>query len=508
MHIAANRDASGYVNDKLAQMIKDIRSTLDHLVEADSPLSSDTISRSLDVQGIDAVRQLATPGESQDLLSVLKEALSIFSNSMRLEHPRCFAYMPSCPSHLAQIGDLLTSIFNINAVQWNVSSGPCVVETTLIQWLASQAGLPPSAGGCFVSGASMANMTSIVLARDRMLSHEQRPRGVVYLSDQTHVSMVKGLHITGFCDSQIRIIPSQNFRFDVHALHHQITIDRCDGRLPFMIIASCGTTNTGSIDPLHAVADIARDEGLWLHVDGAYGASIALSPTHRHLVDGLGRANSISWDGHKWLFQTYGCGVVLTREGQDLENSFALDAAYIRTSLAPDGTTHFYNISPELSRPARAMPLWLTLRVLGHRRIGEMIDHGFKLARLADHELRQDPNWEIVSPATASIVAFRYKFQGLEEQELDSLNLAISTRLLADNIAAIMSTTLRGRKTLRMCALNPATTPETISQVVQQMGAVAKSEAASMAKLKERQKAPRSLCAEGRIPVHPDGHCG
>ncbi|KAI9374869.1 L-2,4-diaminobutyrate decarboxylase [Aspergillus egyptiacus] len=484
-------------------MVKELQRILDHLVEANSPLSSDTISRTLDLKGIEAVRELATPGKPQDVGSALQEALSIFSNRMRTEHSRCFAYITSCPSPLARIGDFLTSIFNATPGLWDLGSGPSVVETTLLRWLASQVGLPPSAGGCFLSSGSMANMTGIVLARDRMLSHAQRPRGVVYVSDQTHSCVAKSLRITGFCDAQIRIIPSQDFRFDVDALRRQIAVDRCNGHLPFLIVASCGTTNTGSIDPLHALADIARDERLWLHVDGAYGASIALSPTYRHLVDGLGRANSIAWDGHKWLFQTYGSGILLARQAKDLENSFSFEAEYIRGPIAPDGTTNLSNFSPDLSRPARAMPLWLTLRVLGQRRIAEMIDHGFANALLAEQELRKDPNWEIVSPATASIVAFRYRVPGLEEPELDALNLAISKRLLAENIAAILATTLRGKKTLRMCALNPDTTPETMVQVVQQMGAVAKSEAARAlrAKLKDSPTAPVSQCVEGCVAV-------
>lgn len=467
------RDLSG----DLALTFEEAQSFVTTLLKRGHSVSSDPIVRTLNLEGIETVRQLAIPGEPQAVSSVVQEALAIFGNRMRLEHPNCFGYIPSCPSPFAYLGDFLTSIFNVNTAIWNISSGPSVVENALVRWLADQVGLPPSAGGCFVSGGSMANMTSIILARDKMIPQGRQSDAVIYMSEQTHVSVAKSLHITGFRKNQIRIIPTDNkFRVDPEAIRQAIITDRRSGCLPFLIVASCGTTNTGSIDPLHALADIAQDEGMWLHVDGAYGASIALSSTHRHLLDGLGRADSISWDGHKWLFQTYGCGIVLVRDAKALEDSLKVDADYIRTSSTPDGTTNSYNISPELSRPSRAMPLWFTLRILGHHRIGEMIDHGFNVALAAENAVRQLTNWEIVSPATASIVVFRYTPPGLDDQQLDSLNSAISARLLAENAAVILTTKLRGQTVLRLCAINPETRLETITQIIQRIGLVAEEE--------------------------------
>lgn len=464
-----------------------------------SPIDpSSPISRTLNLEGIEAIQRLGIPSESQDVLSVIGEALSVFDNCMRLDHPKCFAYIPSCPSPLAYFGDFLTSIFNVNAATWTVSSGPTTIEVSLIRWLANQAGLPSSAGGCFVSGGSMANMTGIIAARDQKLIPEQRANAIIYLSEQTHISVAKALHMTGFCDYQIRVIPTDSkFRLDCTVLKQTIDADRRTGYLPFLIVASCGSTNTGSIDPLHTIADIARDEGMWVHVDGAYGASIALSSTHRHLVDGLGRADSISWDGHKWLFQTVGCGIVLVRDKKSLEDSFKIEAEYIQTPLTSDGSTSLCNVSPELSRPSRAMPLWFTLRVLGHRRIGEMIDHGFTLASTAEHELRLLSNWDIISPAVSSIVVFRFSPPALEVGTTDSLNSAISARLLAENSAAILTTKIRGRTVLRLCAINPALHPDTISLIVHRMNSIAKEELALLLPAKEPQAVSNSLCAEG-----------
>ncbi|KAL4739354.1 L-2,4-diaminobutyrate decarboxylase [Aspergillus similis] len=406
----------------------------------------------------------------------------VFDHCMHFDHPRFFSYMPCCPSPLARVGDALTSIFNANAGLWSTSSGPTVIENTLLRWLARQAGFPPPAGGCFVSGGSMANLTAIVAARDALLPPDRQSDGIVYLSDQTHVSVAKSLRIVGFRDAQIRILPSNpHFQIDVERLRQAIVADRRTGCLPFLIIGSCGTTNTGSIDPVHALADLAREEHLWLHVDGAYGASIALSAEHRHLVDSIGRADSLSWDAHKWLFQTYGCGIVLTRAASTLQNSFTVDADYLRTKPSAESSMDFCNVSPELSRPTRAMSLWFTFRVLGSRQIGDMIDHGFHLAKAAEHELRQLARWELVSPATGAIVVFRYAPAGWAEQDLERLNLAISTRLLEENIAAILTTKVRGLRVLRLCTMNPAVTVDGILHILRRMHQVAETALASVA---------------------------
>ncbi|KAL4767138.1 L-2,4-diaminobutyrate decarboxylase [Aspergillus nidulans var. acristatus] len=455
---------------------------LNHLLHIDPTAWWDQISRKLDRGGSDAVRQWAIPGEPHDVSTAIREACMVFDHCMHFDHPRFFSYMPCCPSPLARVGDALSSIFNVNAGLWRTSSGPTVIENSLLSWLACQVGFPPSAGGCFVSGGSMANLTAIVAARDALVPRDRQSDGIVYLSDQTHVSVAKSLRIVGFHDAQIRILPSNpRFQMDVERLRQTIVTDRQKGGLPFLIIGSCGTTNTGSIDPIPALADLAREEHLWLHVDGAYGASIALSARHRHLVDGIGRADSLSWDAHKWLFQTYGCGIVLTRAASTLQDSFAVDADYLRTNPSAESNMDFCNVSPELSRPSRAMSLWFTFRVLGRRQISDMIDHGFHLAKAAEHELRQLARWEIISPATGAIVVFRYAPAGWAEQDLERLNLAISTRLLEENIAAILTTKLRGLRVLRLCTMNPTVPVDAILQILRRMQQVAETTLVSVA---------------------------
>lgn len=452
--------------------------SLAQLLTMDPPSPSDPIVRKLNGTEIQNMQHQVMPDDHpQDLASVLQLAMTVFDNRMRLSHPHCFAYLPACPNPLARLGDLLTSVYNVNAVSWDVSSGPSAVEKAMITWLGAQLGLPDSVGGCFVSGGSMANMAAIIAARDEILDPSERGNAVIYISDQTHISIMKALHMTGFMNHQVHRIPTDDqFRIDLGILRNTINSDRESGRLPFLLVANCGSTNTGSIDPLQALADIAQKEGLWLHVDGAYGASIALSDRHRDLVHGINRADSVSWDGHKWLFQTYGCGILLTRHADTLLRSFAMDAEYISGVLAPQGTTNFYNLGPELSRPARAISLWLSLKTLGRHRMGEMIDQGFLLAHIADRNIRRYKDWVIVAPTVTSTVVFRYSPRGLDKEELDALNTAISRQLLVENIAAILTTKIRGRTTLRMCMMNPIVTSETIGNIIFQLDKLAQSE--------------------------------
>ena len=415
-------------------------------------------------------RSLAAPGAPRPIAEVVDDAARIFAHRVRMEHPRFYGFIPSPTSPLSFVGDMLTSGFNAHAGSWMQSSGPSAIEQGLIAWLAERTGLPRNAGGLFVSGGSMANLTGLMVARDRKLPPEDRQRGVVYVSNQTHSSVAKGLGVLGFLPRQIRkIAVDGDRRLQVAALAAAIEQDRAAGALPFAVVASCGTTNTGSIDDLHGIADLSAREGLWMHVDGAYGATVALSNRHRSLVDGLGRADSISWDAHKWLFQTYGCGMVLVRDRTHLLESFANNAEYLQDAIAGIDTPNFWDYGVELTRPARAMKLWFTLQVMGEAAVGDAIDHGFASAEALEAELRQRPDWQILSPAQLGIVTFRFAPAGRDEAALDELNTAIARRMIDDNVGAPLTTRLDGAVVLRACAISPEATQEDIRAMVSAM---------------------------------------
>ena len=357
---------------------------------------------------------------------------------------------------LSWLGDVMTSAYNIHAASWATSSAASCIEQKLIDWLCAQAGYTKKSGGLFVSGGSMANMTALTAARDTILKEEKQRLGVAYVSDQTHSSVAKGLRIIGIPNTKIRKISTDPcFRMDIDELKAVIDADIADGLVPFVVVASAGSTNTGSIDPLQEISSLCQSYGIWMHVDGAYGASVLLTKKYKHLLKGIEAADSISWDAHKWLFQTYGCGMVLVKDKSSLFNSFNTHPEYLKDLEAKEGEVNYGDMGMELTRPARGLKLWFTLQVMGSEAIGEAIEHGFQLAEWAEDELKKKRNWEIISHAQLAIVNFRFAPSNLTEKQIDELNQNISKAIIDNGYAGVFTTELNGKKVLRICALHP-----------------------------------------------------
>lgn len=406
-----------------------------------------------------------------EIKDVLQEAIEINDYRIRNDHPRFFGFIPSPVLPVGWLGDVVSSVFNVHAGSRMQSSGASAIEKSLIRWMATMAGLPAdTAGGISVSGGSMANLTAMILARDNKLPLDKTQVGVAYVSDQTHSSVSKGLRVLGFRADQVRKVASDDeFRMDITALEDAIKTDRENGLYPFMIIATNGTTNTGAIDPIKEISAIARRENLWVHVDGAYGASALLSKTHNKQFDGLGKVDSISWDAHKWLFQTYTCSFVLVRDKTLLSKSFHTSAEYVQDATEMEYIPNYWNFGIELTRPARATKLWFTLRVLGLDRVSYMFDHGIELAEYAEQQVRKLPDWQITSSASLAIVTFRYVPRGKSALELDELNTKISQQLLAENIAGALTTRVNGRVVLRVCSIHPDLSKDSMRDIVARM---------------------------------------
>ncbi|ETN41423.1 uncharacterized protein HMPREF1541_03358 [Cyphellophora europaea CBS 101466] len=451
-------------------------------LRARSQVSSQRIVDVANATQIADIRSRATPTREGLLISdTIQEVLDIFSHRVAMDDPRFFGFIPSPVHPSAFLGDILTTMFNTHAGSWYQSSGPSAVEDTLLTWLADQAGLPSTSGGVFVSGGSMANLSAIIAARDTKLKFEDRARARIYLSEQTHSSVQKGLSIAGFHSTQTKVVPCDDlYRMKVGSLREAILEDRAAGMLPFLIVATCGLTNTGGIDPLPQLADVADEEDLWLHVDGAYGASVVLSKKHKHRATGIGRAHSLSWDAHKWLFQTYACGVLLVRDKLSLVKTFSTNASYIQDAEEMESShINFWNRGMELTRPARAMKLWFSLRMLGTDKVEEMINHGIALAETAEESIRSRPDWKLVTAAQLGIVNFKFSPAGLNERnaddaaEIEKLNAEISRRAIARNIAAPLTTRLKGDLNLRMCAIHPNLTHNHMVQLLGHLSNIA-----------------------------------
>ncbi len=433
-----------------------------------SALSQCPAVRELTAGGLENPEQNAArsvvPEKGRSLEEVIRELKNeIFTYGYETSHPRFFGFVPSTASRLSWLGDIMTSAYNRHAGSLANFPRGCQTENELIRWLCDSAGFPKTAGGLFVSGGSMANMTALASARDALLSEPDWSRGVAYVSEQTHSSVAKSLHLIGISTDRIRCLPTdRNFRMNTALLEAAIQKDLDRGLLPFTVIASAGTTNTGSVDPLSEIAAICRRYHLWMHVDGSFGASVLLSGRHRDLLSGIELADSLSWDAHKWLFQTYGCGMVLVRDRKNLANSFHAHPEYLKDLELEEEYLNPWNLGPELTRPARGLKLWLTLQVMGRDAIAASIDHGFDLAEYAEQLLARIPEAEILSPAQMAVINFRFSPKELSEEEKDSLNLQISKQIVSSGYAGVFTTELNGKKVLRLCFIHPETTKEDI----------------------------------------------
>ncbi len=393
---------------------------------------------------------------AQDLLGKLEA--DVFTNIMHADHPRFFAFVPGPSNYIGALADALASGFNVFAATWLDASGPTQIELVTVDWLRQACGLPEAAGGLFVSGGSMANITALVVARQRKLG-QRFERGTLYCSDQTHSSIERGLRVLGFRDEQLRRLACDDqFRLSLPGLQNAVEADRAAGRHPFCVVANAGTTNTGAIDPLPELADYCQREGLWLHVDGAYGAAASLCERGQKLLAGLGRADSLALDPHKWLFQPFEIGCVLVRDRRWLREAFHTRPEYLADIEGPESEINLCDYGIQLTRGFRALKLWMTIKVMGGAAIERALERGFQLAEATESMVRRLEGWEVVTPAQLGIVNFRYAREDLTEEKLNWLNAELVAAMIADGFAMISSTILRGKRVLRMCTINPRTT--------------------------------------------------
>ena len=455
---------------QLGDLMKDF---IDRTLALYGDMKDRPVSTPADTDALERISGGEIPAEGRPVETVYSELLrDVYASTALAQHPRSFACIPGPASLFSWMGDVMTSAYNPHAsCKVNAPAAACV-EKRLIRWMCGLAGYPEAtAGGLFVSGGSIANLTALTAARDAKLTDAERAGAAVYISDQTHSSLAKALHIIGFRADQIRKIPSDaDFRMDLAALRAQIEADISAGCRPFAVIASAGTTNTGSVDPLPEIAALCRERDMWMHVDGAFGASALLSERQREKLAGIELSDSLSWDAHKWMMQTYACSVVLVRDQACLVNSFAAHPEYLKDAESDADSVEFWDLGPELTRPARGLKLWSTLQVLGSRALGDTIDHACAMAELAEKTRRRLPNWEIVSRAQFGIINFRYVPEnGASPAIADQINRDIAREITASGFAQIFTTEIHGRKVLRICTLNPETTAEDITATIERL---------------------------------------
>lgn len=426
----------------------------------------------------DVIRKIGISKDGRPAREVIEEMVSeVYQYRGDPNHPRFFGFVPGPASNISWLGDIMTSAYNIHAGGSKLAPMVNCIEQELLKWFCQKAGFSKRGGGVFVSGGSMANITALIAARDSKLTEETLCKGVAYISDQTHSSVPKGLRIIGISNTRIRKIPTNDdFTMNTELLEKAILEDKAKGMRPFVVIGTAGTTNTGSIDPFHEINRICKANDMWFHIDGAYGASILVSDKYRHLLDGVELADSLSWDAHKWLYQTYGCAMVLVKDISTLYNSFHVSAEYLK-DVEVEGdrdNINTWDIGMELTRPARGLKLWLTMQILGTDLISSAIEHGFEMADCAQATVEKLPEWQVISPSQLAMVNIRFAPAGLRKEQTDQLNETISAKLLDTGYAAVFTTVLHDMTVLRMCSLHPEATEEDIVETIKLMDKIAR----------------------------------
>ena len=401
-----------------------------------------------------------TGADFDELLSILQR--DVFAQHAREPHPGFMAYVPSCPTFPAVLGDWLATGFNFFAGVWPVASGPNGLEVAVLEWFRAWLGMPRGTGGLLTSGGSGANLTAIVAARHAAVGDQSDRLGrlTMYTSDQAHSSVRRAGWIAGLPREQIRSVPSDAaMRLDPEALAGMVAADRDAGLIPFLVAANAGTTNTGAVDPLHRIADLCERERLWLHVDAAYGGFAVLTPRGRGALRGLERADSVTLDPHKWLFVPFECGCLLVREPKRLADAFRIYPEYLKDVESAGEEINFADYGEQLTRYSRALKVWLSVGYYGTDALAAAIDRGMDLARLAEELVRGEPALELLSPAQFGICCFRaHPPQVDDPAALDATNARILERVNAGGRYFISSTRLRGAYSLRICVLGYRTT--------------------------------------------------
>ncbi|MBK7579480.1 MAG: aminotransferase class V-fold PLP-dependent enzyme [Myxococcales bacterium] len=427
-----------------------------------------------DVHAEDLCRRLreSAPEHGTDLAPLLDLYFDeCLPRTFNTPAPGYLAYIPGGGLYSAALADYIANTTNRYTGVWMAAPALVQLEANALDWLRDWMGFPASTRGLFTTGGSMATFNAIVCARERHLGPELR-RGVLYTSDQAHHSVVKAAKLAGIMPDRVHAIACDaKFRLPVDALAEAIAQDRRAGLEPFAVVSSAGTTNTGAVDPLDAIADLAAAEGLWHHVDGAYGAFFHLCDELRGTLRGLSRADSLTLDPHKGMFLPYGTGALLVRDGSALRAAHEATADYLPAAPHPDD---FYDPSqhgPELSRAFPGLRVWLSVKLFGARLFREAIAEKRALALEAARQIAELPGVVIDAPPELSLFAFHLSWPGASAQEEDAATRSLMQRTTARGRVMVTGAVVGGRYVGRVCVLSFRTHREQIQMLIDDLRA-------------------------------------
>jgi glutamate/tyrosine decarboxylase-like PLP-dependent enzyme len=456
-----------------------------HLAEKATELAADYL-HNLDSRptfpsttGSESERLFRTPLDEKGLGTEALTGIHDVIKHSRVQNGRFFGYVLGSGEPVAAVADLLASVLNQNVTAWRSGPAAATLERTVVDWLAHGIGCGGFRGS-LTGGGSPANLMALAMAREAKIPANEAgigatPQGVVYASEEVHMSIPKSIAVLGIGRKNLRLIPTDdNFRLIASELEQAVQRDKAAGKIPIAVVATAGTVNTGAIDPLPEIAAIARHHDLWMHVDGAYGALAAIAAPGK--FTGLNLADSLSLDPHKWLYQPLDCGCLLYRDGKAAQVAFGHTGDYAKT-LTDDPVEGFafFEESLELSRRFRALRLWLSLRYHGLHVFRSAIQKDLDLAQRLATAIAKHSDLELLSPVELSAVCFRCKGSAtLSEEDLNRCNAAILKRVLQRGHVYLSNATLRGRFALRACIVNHRATENDVDSVIPEVLAAAK----------------------------------
>lgn len=374
--------------------------------------------------------------------------------SLTTPGPGFMAYVPGGGLPHAAVADLIANSTNRYVGAWRPGPGIAQLEANVVRWFCHLIGFGETSGGFLTSGGSLANFSAIVAARTKVLG-DSFLDGRIYVSEEVHHSVTKAARMAGFPVGSVQTVPTDSaFRMDVQRLVEAIEADHEQGLRPAIVVGSAGTVNSGAVDPLERIADVAERFGTWFHVDGAYGGFFMMTQRGRTTLSGIERADSVTLDPHKGMFLPYGTGALVVRDAAALYQAHSSPADYLPTLRHDPEFVDFCEISPELSRDFRGLRVWLPVKLHGMAAFRQALDEKLDLTQWATDELKKIEPVEIVAAPQLSTVAFRIVPAGVSGERLDALNRLLIERINSRKRIYITGTNLRGRYALRFCILS------------------------------------------------------